>query len=188
MPKVTRGLVLIPENCVGAGTELGFPNMSTCTAVVCVLDDRLVGGHFTRDSVGDRAETQTLCGRIVNAVGGARVNRLVVVGWNKNHNPTAIKNALGLGASVNEAFDVDGTSYGWGRLLDYAMFLYFRFVSAREAPVAWFKRDTKVSLEDDKDQWETNWVKKLPGQRSGYASDITTQNVHAVLRRHYVNL
>ena len=74
---VTHELTKIGENCLGNGSKLGFPNVSSCTAVVCVLDGGLIGGHFTQDAAGDRPETALLCQRISQVIAGNPVHRLI---------------------------------------------------------------------------------------------------------------
>ena len=185
---ITKTVIKISEDCVGSGTDLGFPNMSSCTAVVCVLDNLLIGAHFTMDRSGNDQATTHLCGRISQAIGGNAVHRLLIVGWNSKHNPVAIKNHINCNPTKSAAYDISGHGYGFFKSVDYTVFLNFSFVSADAMPTIWLKRDSKVSKQDDGNQWQANWLQQPSGQRGGYNSSITTQNTHSILRRHFTQL
>ncbi|MGF6856942.1 hypothetical protein [Paraburkholderia sp. CI3] len=93
---VTRTVMSIHDDQTGEGTALAFPTMSTCSAIICVLVDRLVGVHKTQ---GWRGSTNTLFARAVALIGGDRVYELYIAGWNvgskEYHNISQIQNALG---------------------------------------------------------------------------------------------
>ena len=47
-------MMTIHDDRAGEGLNLAFPNMSTCAAIICVLDDRLVGVHKTMGSISGK--------------------------------------------------------------------------------------------------------------------------------------
>jgi hypothetical protein len=80
--------VSIHDDMYGEGTELAFPAMSTCSASIAVLGDRLVGVHKTMDNeAGDLRGRWTkthlkileAAALLIKDGGGAR--ELYIAGW-----------------------------------------------------------------------------------------------------------
>lgn len=167
--------MIIREDQTGEGTSLTFPGISTCTAVVAALADTLVGSHFTIDQDGTAPQTTELLNRLVNAINGRAVSWLLIVGFNGNHNPAALKH--GLGPAISDATRCEAYDIARKDIPDVALF--FRH-NGMERPNVEFKRSTKVTV--------------VPGpptlpfdRRQGMSGEVTVNNPH-LLRRHFTNL
>lgn len=95
----TVAMMVVHDDRAGAGEQLAFPNMSSCAAVVCVLDDMLVGVHKTRGPIAGKQQALFSYARD-ELIDGATVHRIVVAGWEVDrdgdvHSAVAIRNALG---------------------------------------------------------------------------------------------
>ncbi len=80
-----RTMMSIHDDQTGEGTDLAFPTMSTCAAIICVLQNSLVGIHKTQ---GWRASTNTLFGHALGLINGQAVREIYIAGWNM-HDPNA---------------------------------------------------------------------------------------------------
>jgi hypothetical protein len=105
--------ISIHDDMYGEGTDLAFPTMSSCCAIIAVLNNRLVGVHKTQDlspgGVWGRAQsnsryTKTHAKILEDAAalikGGGGASELYVAGWGVteaggSHDVTDIQNALG---------------------------------------------------------------------------------------------
>lgn len=84
------------DDQVGQGDMLAFPTMSTCAAILCNLDDRLVGIHKT---IGWVAQTDMLVRIALEMIDGDPVRGLYILGWDLDdtdrHDVARIRDALG---------------------------------------------------------------------------------------------
>ena len=98
--RATVSMVTVHDDRAGAGDRLAFPNMSSCAAVVCVLDGTLVGVHKTIGPIAAKQRELFDYARD-DLISGARVHRIVIAGWGADrdsgvHPAVAIRNALGV--------------------------------------------------------------------------------------------
>lgn len=113
--KSTKSMMVIHDDRAGEGGDLAFPNMSTCAAVICVLNDRLVGVHKTAGSISGRQKNLFDFAK-EELIKGAQVHKLVIAGWsaktgqNSSHSPTEIRNALGCQDAATYVFDYATTT------------------------------------------------------------------------------
>lgn len=162
--------VSIHDDMYGEGTELAFPAMSTCSAIIAVLDDRLVGVHKTMDRdaadpLGRWTKTHLkildAASTLIKAGGGAR--ELYVAGWRVlsaggKHEVAPIRAALNCSDVPTYLYDyMDSfkigksgaatayTHFGGGhkKANDVCTFAYHR---GKEPPRIGIKRTTKVTI------------------------------------------
>lgn len=95
----TISLMTIHDDCAGQGTNLAFPNMSSCSAIVCVLGNRLVGVHKTKGAIdGKKLDLFAYAKTLIN---NEIVHKIVITGWKAGpgvaawHDAAAIRNSLG---------------------------------------------------------------------------------------------
>jgi len=83
MEKVDRRpMTVLKEECSGEGHELVFPNMSSCAAVICLLDDKsLVGIHKTLASYKNSKKSWEHARDIIKR---RKILQMYVVGWITN--------------------------------------------------------------------------------------------------------
>ena len=180
---VIRHMMILVDDCTGQGNELAFPKMSTCTAVVAVTNNTLIGGHFTADAAAlgaPAAHTTRNVAKMQNLLGANPINRLLIVGFNNNHNPQNIRDALGCGVggahagAIVEAYDIARKEIG-------ELTLVFTFVNAGVRPLVEFKRQTKVT---------TQQRGQAPADQLGYGRDgvVKITSTQHFLRKHFVNV
>jgi len=93
-------LMTIHDDRTGQGENLAFPSMSSCAAVICVLNDRLVGVHKTQGAISGRQ--LRLFNYAKTLIGGEQVHKVVIAGWRAEkgstvgHAPNEIRKALDL--------------------------------------------------------------------------------------------
>ena len=96
----TKNLMSIHDDRAGEGDALAFPTMSSCAAIICVLDDRLVGVHKVMGAINGH-QTKLFDYARDQLIRGDAVHMIVISGWQvtaddtTKHSPTAIRNALG---------------------------------------------------------------------------------------------
>ncbi len=185
MPEpIIRHMMILVDDCVGQGMELAFPKMSTCTAVVIVSNNDLIGGHFTADpapaGTAAAGHTNSKMTKMLNLLGGNPINQLLIVGFNNNHNPQNIKDGLGCGVgganagAIVEAYDI-------ARKDVMELTLVFTFVAANVRPDVEFKRQSKVV---------TQMRNQVPADQLGFGRDgvVKITSTQHFLRRHFVQL
>lgn len=157
----TRRIMSIHDDGVGEGSELAFPTMSSCSACICVLDDRLVGVHKTQGWVPFHDKIFAHAKRLI---GTSTVHGLYVAGWNaggSQHDLQKISTALGLtgtrrasiwyanftnatekreSGGVNDAYKP--TPFG-NKMTDLCT---FAFRNGTKAPKVGVKRTSKVTV------------------------------------------
>jgi len=174
--------MILVDDCVGQGDELAFPKMSTCTAVVAVSNNTLIGGHFTADFAAPgappAAHTTSKMTKMLNLIGGNPIDQLLIIGFNNNHNPQNIKNGLGCGVgganagAVVEAYDIARKDLA-------ELTLVFTFVAGTVRPNVEFKRQSKVT---------TQMRNQVPTDQLGYGRDgvVKITSTQHFLRKHFV--
>jgi hypothetical protein len=161
--------VSIHDDMYGEGTQLAFPAMSTCSAIIAVLDDRLVGVHKTMDRAPDggqrwtntHAKILTAAAAKIRSGGGAR--ELYIAGWrvqgtDGRHEVAPIRAALGCADVPTYLYnyaDSFKASRGGGETA-YTHFggrhkkandvCTFAFHRGNEPPLIGIKRTTKVTI------------------------------------------
>jgi len=164
MAELTRDIMSIHDDGAGEGPSLAFPTMSSCSACICVLDDRLVGVHKTQGS--DTIHLK-LFAYAKQLIGTAKVHGLYVAGWNagtdQHHDLNEIARGLGLaGARRAPIFcaDYNNSSYTTPRGRKAMAFkpgtfnrkmtdlCTFAFRNGTGAPTVGVKRMTKVTVHD----------------------------------------
>jgi len=74
----TTPMTVLFEECSGEGNELAFPSMSSCVAVICLLDGgSLVGIHKTTS----QASTNKYWEAAIAVINKRKILRIYVVGW-----------------------------------------------------------------------------------------------------------
>ncbi len=153
MPLV-RNIPGIHDDQFAEGANLAFPDMTSCSAVICVLPGTLIGVHKT---MGWTARHNTLFGRAQAAIGARVVSRVYIAGWNvpAQHNPAQIRAALGLPlatriytSNYTHGHRRNGNPrYNPGLFRDYvhSICTFASFRAANTAPRVGIKRDTKVA-------------------------------------------
>ena len=96
----TKTLMTIHDDRAGEGATFAFPTMSSCAAVICVMQDRLVGIHKTQGNItGKPAQLFNYARNTL--IHGDQIRMIVIAGWNATtgnssmHSPTDIRSALG---------------------------------------------------------------------------------------------
>ncbi|WP_338848322.1 hypothetical protein V8J88_05615 [Massilia sp. W12] len=188
MPLVRTATLLMEEH-VDEDTILTFPNMSTCTAVVITVGDTMIGGHFTIDQATTVATqqkgTKKVIQRMLNRLGARKADRLTIVGFNTNHNPKVIAQALGFGSQGNypnaaiEAYDIAGLVRGYGNTV-------LTFVSRGRdvTPQVDYKRESKTS----RSELKTNPKMTSENLWDGRKYEVSINNTPHYLRRHFTDL
>lgn len=112
--KATVSMMTIHDDRAGEGLNLAFPNMSTCAAIICVLDDRLVGVHKTMGSISGKQ--LQLFDYAKTLIDGDTVHKVIIAGWNattasdSKHPPVEIRNALGCPDAATYIFNYATTT------------------------------------------------------------------------------
>ena len=184
---VVRQMMIIVDDNVGEGPELAFPKVSTCSAVVAVLPNTLVGGHFTADTAPNlqqaAAHTQANAARMQELIGEQPIGRLLIVGYNANHNPDNVRRLLGCAAggrhpnATVEAYDI-------ARKGIVEVMLVFTHAGAQQRPRVEFKRQSKSAATMRAQRFGPDGD-KLGFGREGSVTITSTQHF---LRRHFVQL
>ncbi len=96
--RATVNLMTVHDDCAGKGQRLAFPNVSSCAAVICVLDTDLVGIHRTQGNITGKG-LQLFKFAKEKLIGGAKIHQIVIAGWNTGakgtgHSATEIRNSL----------------------------------------------------------------------------------------------
>lgn len=95
---------------VGPGSSVLFPGISSCTAVVISTEENMIGAHFTEDRWGDAGPanyTRNLIDHLILQLNNRSIDRLMIVGFNKNHNPKKIAEELGIQEGGSwDAYDI----------------------------------------------------------------------------------
>ncbi len=163
--------VSIHDDMYGEGTSLAFPSMSTCSAAIAVLSDRLVGVHKTMDLSADdprgrwtSTHKKILEGAaaLIAAGGGAR--ELYIAGWRVmsaggRHEVAPIQAALGCSDVPTYIYDYADsfkigksgnptayTHFGGGSHKKANDVCTFAFHRDHEPPRIGLKRTTKVTI------------------------------------------
>jgi hypothetical protein len=165
---MNQQFVSIHDDQYGQGQDLAFPTMSTCSCVIAVVGDRLVGVHKTMDRGADEVSVDTLwtgnhkkifagAAEMIVKAGGAQ--EIYVVGWNVKavggrHEVSLIRDRLNCQTVSTYVFDFTSyvTTNKWGNpqsvtrsagkaCKDVCTFAFYR---AGQAPRIGLKRTTKV--------------------------------------------
>ena len=173
-----NNVILVREDAVGQGSPLLFPGMSSCAAVVAVVGNTLYGAHFTLDPWTDKhpkRQTRDLLDRLKTAIGDKPVAKLLIVGFNSNHNPSKLREDLDVDAARCLAYDI-------ARKHVRDLLLVFSFQDAGLAPIVQWKRTPKVT---------TNFAKvkdfKPSLLKEGWLGSAEITGSLHTLRRHFVN-
>jgi hypothetical protein len=180
----------IKEDTAAHGTQLVFPGVSTCVAVVAQLDAELVGWHVTMDTLDHLTERVFATGeaKFLEYL-GANPRRVYIVGHTAGHDPSAIRdhiNGAVVGNVPTEMFDITQHSKG---AVGGEYHLFFAHV-ANGHPNVFFKTSKKVT-ESNISGGDAN---APHGLDKGYLpiynrdADFSTQNTHPVLRKHFVDV
>jgi len=112
VPTYDQVITAIHDDECGAGTTIVFPTMSTCIAVICVLDTTLVGIHKTMTWDG---RTTALFQRAIALINGATINELYLLGWditnNAAHDLAQIRTTLGATAVPTYTCNYTNSTY-----------------------------------------------------------------------------
>ena len=177
MPQFNN-VMIVTEETAGEGSPLLFPKFSSCTGVVAVLPNTLVGAHFTMDIwAGDQPakHTQKTLDRLVAKINDRQIDRLVIVGFNQNHNPRKLANALGVAPAACDAYDI-------GRKNIAELTVIVTFIGQGVRPQVDYKRQSKVDYKEYPRQ-----INSMEDLRQGAPGDATTGKLHS-LRKHFVAL
>jgi hypothetical protein len=194
-------MMSIHDDQTGEGTDLAFPTMSTCAAIVCVLPNTLVGIHKTQ---GWRASTATLFGHALGLINGAAVREIYIAGWNMHdpnaHDPAQIIAALNCANvpffvcnysnSTQTVGNVTQAAYKAGKFVKKANDLCtFAFHKGNADPEFGMKRTPKVLITAASNQAYNNHLAQHGGYGTGryFAMDegIATPSGHLhPLRKH----
>jgi len=198
---VTRTVTSIHDDQAGSGQSLAFPTMSTCSACICVLADRLVGAHKTQ---GWRETTNMLFKQAAAMIDGDRVYELYIAGWNVGneecHNITQIRNALGCADVPTYAYDYHNTEVTVrnthsGELVTQQAFqarkgkvftpsptsdlCTFAFHTGKRNPAIGIKRSSKVTVTAvDQKAVNANMKQGRKGMMMAVTEDIETPSDH----------
>ena len=153
----------IHDDCFGSGENLAFPTMSSCSACICVLDDRLVGVHKTQGWHQNTHDSLFKFAR--KSIGTAKVHGLYVAGWNagsdQHHDLGTISQKFGLtgtrkapiwvfdykNASIKAPSGNKSDAFKPGVLNNKMSDLCtFAFRDGTQAPKVGVKRTTKVTV------------------------------------------
>lgn len=192
----TISLMTIHDDRAGQGSNLAFPNMSSCAAIVCVLGNRLVGVHKTQGAItGKQLDLFAYAKTLIN---NETVHKIVVTGWNAGtgvgakHDAAAIRNALGqpnvatyfynLATSTQGAHDSDAFKTGIfkSKMSDLCT---FAAQNGTNFPRISVKRTTKVTNANIsmKTLLEAGHEMKSDAVRFGsVAEDVTSSHDHAI--------
>jgi hypothetical protein len=198
---VTRTVTSIHDDQMGSGTSLAFPTMSTCSASICVLADRLVGVHKTQGWSGIKT---TLFEEAAALIGEGKVYELYIAGWNvaseEHHDINQIRNALGCAKVPTYVFDYHNadvivTNRHSGKMLNQQAFqarkgrvftpsptsdlCTFAFHTGKRNPIIGIKRSTKVAITaSDNDAFKKNQKLGRKGMMIALTEDIQTPSDH----------
>lgn len=179
---VQRTAQVIREDRAGRGQCLAFPQMSSCAAVIAVLDTDLVGGHFTADlAPGDTPPRHVLdnIGRMQEMIGAAPIRRLLIVGFNQNHQPAQICAALGCGRDARGETVVE--AYDLARKKPSEMTVFATFIDAHSRPIIEFKRQSSVTEARHRPAATLEEARVYP-------ADLEVKYTLHTLRKHFTNL
>jgi hypothetical protein len=157
----------ILDDQAGSGTDLAFPSMSSCAAIICVLPGGLVGIHKTQ---GDQPKHTRLYAHAQGLIAGAAISDLYIIAFLAGHNVTTIKTAFGCAAAWTYDLARKNVSTANG-VCTFAGF------QAGLDPLISYKRSTKVVLGPRIVPRGTNLLQAVP-------QDIATQHTH-LLKKHF---
>ncbi|WP_338848329.1 hypothetical protein V8J88_05635 [Massilia sp. W12] len=187
---VVRNATVIKEEGVGEDKNLCFPGMSTCTAVVMVAGATLLGAHFTADRAKDvdslKPHTKKLVQRLKDKLGARIPDRLLIVGFNVNHNPALLAQALGFGSKGDyaraslEAFDISNLVSNYRE----DIMITFEHSGDGAQPSVDYKRTSKTVREETADNPKATKDNLFDGRKSV----VTINNTPHYLRQHFTNL
>lgn len=186
MPRYGKGgvvpgfnqIMIVTEESVGEGSPLLFPKFSTCTGVVVALANTLVGGHFTQDlwpGEEPKPQTKKTLDRLVAQIAKRQVERLLIVGFNQNHNPAKLAQYLMIGPADREAYDISRKN-----VAELTVIVTHQGAGVR--PQVEYKRQSKVAYTVTPNP---NWT--MADLHKGSPGDATTGKLHE-LRKHFVGV
>ncbi|MCW7538011.1 hypothetical protein OOT46_09135 [Aquabacterium sp. A7-Y] len=158
--------------------------MSSCTAVIAVLPDLLVGGHFTMDrsAVGEPARHVVAAAqKMKDLIGDQLITRLLIVGHNDNHNPQNIRDQLGCGVGGAHE-DAEVEAYDIARKKVDNLVVIATFVGPGLRPTIQFKRQDKVT------EARLGGPPANREEMSVYDADINVSFTLHTLRKHFVTM
>ena len=157
----TKTLMTIHDNRAGQGMDLSFPSMSTCAAIICVMEYRLVGLHKT---LGPATDSGGLFKYAKTLIGEDKVHLIAIAGWVAKeeegwlHNPRGIREQLDQVDTPTYYYNYETGSYTTRnnnrrplfkpnkyrrRMIDLCTFASH---NGTDFPLVSFKRSTKVTV------------------------------------------